>query len=134
MIRAGITPEMHASGRSIKKARGHEHTPESPKQAVKSEQNRMRYREYLNRRAELERQVIEKKARLFGDRTFQETNKHHKQGEKSFNKGRSEKYAKKNPSTNRAPKMANMRAFLSDDWEESDWDKDDDEWGFLYYR
>lgn len=59
----GITREAHERGDSIKAARGHERTPESPKRY-----NPEKYQRYHENRADLERRLIQRKEDLFSSR------------------------------------------------------------------
>lgn len=63
---AGITKGDYESGAPLAKARGHAKTPEHPQRA-ETPNNRQKYKEYLQRRAALENQVIAKKQELFGN-------------------------------------------------------------------
>jgi hypothetical protein len=65
LTRGGITQSEYESGANLSKARGHEKTPEHPKDAVK---DKVRYREYLKSTKRLAREVIKRKERLFGGR------------------------------------------------------------------
>lgn len=60
----GITAEQYNSGVPLKVARGHGKTPESPRRHYDPE----KYRDYKERREDLERRLAEKKTELFGDR------------------------------------------------------------------
>jgi hypothetical protein len=64
LARKGITPQMHAAGESIRAARGHEHTPEHPKEA---QNNPRDFGDYLGKRRGLVQKVAQIKRRLFGD-------------------------------------------------------------------
>lgn len=65
--RGGITAKTYGTpaGNALRKAaRGHGKTPERPERA---RGNPNAYRDYLNRRAQVQRDVIAKKERLWGD-------------------------------------------------------------------
>ena len=67
--RAGISPQAYESGVSLKKARGHERTPEHliiDPQKLTPEQ-RERYSEYITNRRELTLEVINLKQEMWGD-------------------------------------------------------------------
>ena len=63
LINGGITKEAHQAGRSLKRARGHEHTPEHVNQTVRQSE----YPEYFAKRQALIRELEAKKQRLWGD-------------------------------------------------------------------
>jgi hypothetical protein len=61
--RKGITPSMHAAGESIRAARGHERTPEHPREGVAKPQN---FPDWFTNRQALVRRVARRKQQLFG--------------------------------------------------------------------
>lgn len=65
--RGGITRSAYERGESIKKARGHESTPERPSDAY-TIRGRERFKNYLQRVSTLRRKVIDRKVRLFQQR------------------------------------------------------------------
>lgn len=100
-------------------ARGHAKTPEHPDRAHKRAGV---YRDYIQRRNTLERQVAAKKEALWGSSVH-------------FRPGKSLNAVIINPATKRPPSLTRMEAFLQmTDDEIDDIDRDDDEWGFLFYH
>jgi hypothetical protein len=63
LSRKGITPESHARGESIRAARGHENTPEHPREVLTKPE---KFRDYVSDRQNLIQQVARRKRRLFG--------------------------------------------------------------------
>jgi hypothetical protein len=61
LIKKGITPEMHASGVSLRAARGHKDTPEHP-----GAYNPTQYQSYNQRRKTLLAQLEARKQQLWG--------------------------------------------------------------------
>lgn len=61
--RKGITPQMHAEGVSIRTARGHEKTPEHPREGIKRPVD---FPDWFNNRQALVRRVARRKQQLFG--------------------------------------------------------------------
>ena len=61
--RGGITKRSYEAGESLKEARGHRHTPEHPLEAMRNPQ---KYPTYYVERANLIRDVQERKRILFG--------------------------------------------------------------------
>lgn len=61
--RAGITAKEHAQGASIKAARGHEHTPEHPREGISKPE---KFRDWFDNRQVLVQMVARRKRELFG--------------------------------------------------------------------
>jgi hypothetical protein len=61
--RAGITPQMHEQGISIREARGHAKTPEHPQEAAR---HPSKFEEYVRERQRLLNLVNQRKRDLFG--------------------------------------------------------------------
>lgn len=122
--RKGVTQAQYESGVSLKAARGHAQTPESPAEYARHPDRFKRYRE--NRKGLVQR-IQEKKDLLFGDR--------HKYDEK-----RSRRYVKEGDKENEIlpPTMKQLRFLDSltleefDDWQYEH--REDDDWGFLWYH
>lgn len=115
------TPEVKAMRTA---ARRHTKTPERPERAAR---DRGKYSEYLQKREAEIRNVIERKARLFGTDSNFKTVKYRPRS--------SERNAMHNPKTDARPNRAYMRRFLRmtvDQILAIDWS--DDEWGFLFYH
>jgi hypothetical protein len=123
MSKAGLNAKNWASkdGAAIRQAaRGHGKTPEHPERAVKSPE---RFREYLDKRVDLERRVIAKKDRVWGSTL-------------KFNAVRANSNVFLNPVTGRPPSVKYMNRFLKmsvAEIERINW-KQDDEWAFLFYH
>jgi hypothetical protein len=64
LARKGITEASHSSGASLKKARGHENTPEHPSEAITKPRE---YPDYMRERSRLMSQVRARKYRLWGE-------------------------------------------------------------------
>jgi hypothetical protein len=120
LSKAGITPQMHAAGESIRAARGHEHTPEHPQEGIK---DATRFRDWFATRQALVRRVAKRKERLFGD-------SHKWNGRKNYglvNKGADGAHP---------PSIAMLRWALDasdDEWIEALESRDDD-YSFLFYH
>lgn len=65
LLRKGITQEAYEAGASLKAARGHAETPEHPEEAAKNPQ---KYKKYVRRLASLQKEVWERKQRLWDTR------------------------------------------------------------------
>ena len=122
--RAGITQARYESGASVQVARGHGKTPEHPERATR---NPAKYREYISERQDIIRRVLQKKARVFGDRI-------------KYNATRSE-YNVRHPvnrmGTPQTPNWAAMRRFLkmsNAEIDAIDWTADKEEYSFLFYH
>lgn len=118
--RGGISQREYESGRSLAAARGHARTPERPERAMTSPG---RYKDYLDRRTSLERDVIAKKRELF-------------ESSPRFNAKRSARAIHEGPKTGKPAKMAAMQRFMDADFDEL-YDEivaDDNEWDFLFYH
>src|SRR5580765_5786898 len=63
LSRAGITAASHGRGESIRAARGHQNTPEHPREGVKEPE---RFRDWVDTRQALVRQVHRQKIAWFG--------------------------------------------------------------------
>lgn len=122
--RAGVTPQRHREG-GLEEARGHGATPEHPEDIpTMSPERREKYREYIERRQDLIREVIAKKDRLWGSA-------------ERYNAKRSrDAVEKRMKEAGHVPTMAKLQAFLdmTDDevlaipfWREP-------EWAFLFYH
>lgn len=118
--RGGITRKAYESGAALSGARGHARTPERPERAYTSQ---ARYKDYLDRRAVLEREVIALKKELFASSP-------------KWNNRRSAKAVHEGPTTGKAPSMAKMQRFIDTPYDEL-YDQivdDRDEWDFLFYH
>jgi hypothetical protein len=87
----GITAEQHAAGASLAKARGHEHTPENPRQY-----DPQKYARYNTDRSRLTAALKVKKEEAFGQ-------------SKRWNPARSDKLIREKP-----PSMAQLRWAVND--------------------
>lgn len=72
--KGGITRALYERGASLKSARGHETTPESPREYMK---NPSRFKEYRERRKDIVARVVEKKKAAF-DATVRWNEEHSK--------------------------------------------------------
>jgi hypothetical protein len=116
----GITRAHYESGGSLTAGRGHKNTPEHPERA-ELPRNQSKYEKYIEKRRQLENKVEAKKEAIFNS--------------SRFNSRRSSQNVKRNPAHHNKPaKMSYLKAFLEDDFDTSDIDWADDEWGFLYYK
>lgn len=99
-------------GASIAEARGHGKTPEHPGRGF----NKPEFREYYDRRAELERRVNEQKNREYNSSP-------------KWNQDRSERAVAKHTA-----RSADMEAYLNGtlDWDEVDYN--DERWAWLRYH
>ena len=117
--KAGITPQMHAAGESIRAARGHARTPEHPSEGVREPE---KFRDWFDERQKLVRQVQRRKARMF-------------KGSKKFNAQRSLKMVTEG-SNNNPPSMKVLKwAATADDdelWEAMT--SGDEDYSFLFYH
>lgn len=86
---AGITKQDYESGGSLTKGRGHEKTPENPRQYSPS-----KYPKYHGERLKLERELLQRKEQVFGQST-------------RWNAARSERNLRDKP-----PSLALIRAAL----------------------
>jgi hypothetical protein len=122
--RAGITPAQHATG-DLARARGHGATPEHPTDITgMSPEGRQRYRDYIQRRQTLVREVIAKKDRLWG-------------GGLRYNSKRSRAAVESRMrDAGHVPTMAKLQAFMNMSDTEAQgfpfWR--DPEWHFLFYH
>jgi hypothetical protein len=118
--RSGMTKSSYNSGASLAAARGHKATPEHPERASRSPD---KYRDYVARRAAMERAVDSKKKQLFGSSA-------------KWNSEKSLRNIRKGQKTGRPAKMSVMKTFLNTDPDDLfdliDWQ--DDDWEFLYYH
>ena len=61
--RGGITPAMHRAGESIRSARGHQNTPEHPREGIEKPE---KFKDWFDNRQALVRRVAQRKQKLFG--------------------------------------------------------------------
>jgi len=120
--RNGITKAQYESGMSLKAARGHAQTPESPREYAR---NPNKFTAYRNRRLPLAKRIAEKKERVFRDRI-------------RFNEKRSTRYVKEGAQDVKPPTLAQLRFLdgLSDE-EFDDFQYEhrvDEDWNFLWYK
>lgn len=129
LLRKGITKQAYESGVSLQAARGHAHTPEHPMDVVK---NPTKYRVYLNKLKDLQKQVIERKELIWGNR--------HK-----YNTMRAkERVLRPSPPNFGKPGIKTLRKMLAasdQDWEvyvlqaaHGTEDAIEDDWGALLYH
>jgi hypothetical protein len=114
LTKAGITRADYERGASLTSARGHAKTPERPERAKSKPE---RYKEYLAKRARLEKKVKAKKQQMFGS-------------SRKFSKKRSDDAVANAP-------MALLQRFLDDDspyYEDYLWDSDGDEKSLGWYH
>lgn len=67
LLRAGVTKQAYENGASLKKARGHAHTPEHPEEAI-NPKNKTKYRVYIDKLKKLQEEVIQRKEQVWGNR------------------------------------------------------------------
>lgn len=111
--RKGLSKKDYEEATSLKKYRGHEHTPEKP-----DKYNRDKYKEYDNARQKLEQDLFKKKQEIFGDSPKWNARK-----------------AQKNITDKKVP-IAQLRkamAMTAEDWLEAIRD-DPESWYFLGYH
>lgn len=96
IINAGLTREDYEAGRPLKKARGHEHTPERPKQYSAA-----KYPKYAAERQRLTAELQQKKEQYFG-------------GSRHWDTAKSDKHIREKP-----PTMAQLRSVLA--WTQEEW-------------
>lgn len=121
LVRNGITKGQYESGANLKAARGHRTTPEHPRDVVKHPE---RYREYVQRAASLQRQVYERKLRIFGDRI-------------KYNDEHSRRYVFTGDQDIPVPGTTQLRRALEmtdDEFEEAVGFYEDSDWSFLWYH
>jgi|SRR5580692_8724841 hypothetical protein len=119
LSRKGISPQMHAAGESIRAARGHERTPEHPREGV---ENPRKYQDWFNNRAQLVRRVNQKKEQFFGSS--------HKWGRNA------KRYTNKGVPGGNAPGIDKLQWALNaneEEWLEAI-NSGDDDYAFLYYH
>ena len=120
--RKGVTQAQYESGVSLKAARGHAQTPESPTEYAR---HPGRFTAYRDRRKPLVKRIQEKKERIFGPRI-------------RFSSERSSRYVKEGAADIKPPTTAQLRFLdvLSDE-EFDDWQyehREDEDWNFLWYK
>lgn len=122
--RKGVTQAQYESGVSLKAARGHAQTPESPREYARHPDRFKRYRE---NRKDLVKRIQEKKDLVFGDRF-------------KYDDKRSRKFVKEGAKDMEVlpPTMKQLRFVDSMSLEEfDDWayeHREDEDWRFLWYH
>lgn len=120
--RKGVTQAQYESGVSLKAARGHAQTPESPTEYAR---HPGKFPGYRNRRKPMADRIAEKKRLIFGDRV-------------RFNEERSTRYVKEGATDIRPPTMKQLRFLDGLSLEEFDdfqyEHREDDDWNFLWYK
>lgn len=127
LLNGGITRAQYEAGASLKRARGHENTPEHPERAPGEE-----YRKYRDRRNKLVDQVQELKRQEFGNRV-------------KWNDSRSRKYVAVDPGTGKPRGIRELKAILKefklwidddrpDDWQGLNAISDGEHESALYYH
>lgn len=120
--RGGVTKSAYESGASLKAVRGHSRTPEHPEDARRKP---LFYTDYLDKRRQIEDRVIEIKDRAYTD-LFK------------FSGSRSREAVRKYRDTSKMISwlhaVDNGSFDVDNDIDRIDWQKDGDEYAFLYYH
>lgn len=120
LARKGITAKSHASGESLKEARGHKYTPEHPSEAVSKPRE---FPGYMRERSRLISQVRAKKYRLWGQE--------HKYNDRRANRIINGGFEGHNP-----PSMERLRWAIQADEDDllRAMSSGDEEYSFLWYH
>lgn len=118
--RQGITAREHAQGASIKAARGHERTPEHPREGIQKPE---KFKDWFDQREALVQRVAAKKRRLFGS-------------SRKFNGRRSMKLVREGSEGKHPPSIAQLQWAVnaSDDELLSTLESQDYDDSFLFYH
>ena len=118
--KAGITAQEHAQGASIRAARGHENTPEHPREGIQKPE---KFKDWFDQREALVQRVAARKRRLFGN-------------SRKFNAERSRKLVREGAEGKHPPSIAQLQWAVnaSDDELLSALESQDYDDSFLFYH